>query len=71
MGETYDQGSPVEDKRTEFLRLAAEANRLQQEAAELCEQANDSRVPNNEFEVRERAADVAFAALALAEKLLA
>ncbi len=62
---------PVEAKREQFLALAAEATRLLAEAGKLCDEANEHGAGNEEMELREEAATAAWAALALAEELLA
>ncbi len=57
-------------KLAEFHTLVAKANALQADAERLCNEANESGEENEEFEVREEAAEMRAAALDVAVDLL-
>jgi hypothetical protein len=58
------------ERLNRFFELKAEADRLDALAGELCELANDTGTENEEFEVRERAGEVARQAMDLAAEIL-
>lgn len=57
-------------RKAQFLDVAADTRRLEAEAEQLCDEANEDGGENDEFQKREEAAESASLALALAEELL-